>query len=240
MQTPISKGVTTNPSTAQVLELWSRGYRPDVTPPHTLANGPTDGKGPGKCLFSKGFLNDHPLANLLANGPPDDLPGVCKKDMCMSMRNPFSCPQLSRLDRPFLSSERPPSAKWRTKTLKTCLFLGDFDPFRHISCLAEGGRTCIICYTDWCFLAFRQWAAMAEGGQRAISIWRVGKTGNHHGDHGGHGDRILEKLQSIFFMLFPVLSVCPVVRQSQVAISIWPQAECQKGRTRTLRKATGP
>ncbi len=25
----------------------------------------------------------------------------------------------------------PPSAKWRTKTPKTCVFLGDFDPFRN-------------------------------------------------------------------------------------------------------------
>jgi hypothetical protein len=29
-------------STAQALELWSSGHRPDVTPSHTLANGPTD------------------------------------------------------------------------------------------------------------------------------------------------------------------------------------------------------
>jgi hypothetical protein len=45
----------------------------------------------------------------------------------------------------------PPSANWRTKTPKTCHFLGDFDPFRHISCLAEGGLACRICYTGHAF-----------------------------------------------------------------------------------------
>src|SRR2546428_12673312 len=32
MQTPISQGVTTDPSTAQLREQWSSGYRRDVTP----------------------------------------------------------------------------------------------------------------------------------------------------------------------------------------------------------------
>jgi hypothetical protein len=52
---------------------------------------------------------------------------------------------------PLGSSLVTPSANWRTKTLKTCGFLGDFDPFRHISCLAEGGVPCVICYTGRVF-----------------------------------------------------------------------------------------
>jgi hypothetical protein len=47
-------------------------FSPKPVPPHSLSNGPTDGKGPGKCLFSKEFLNDHPVANLLPNGPPEE------------------------------------------------------------------------------------------------------------------------------------------------------------------------
>jgi hypothetical protein len=35
----------------------------------------------------EGVLNAYPLANLLANGPPDDPPGIRKKAVCVSKRN---------------------------------------------------------------------------------------------------------------------------------------------------------
>jgi hypothetical protein len=35
----------------------------------------------------KGLLNAYPLANLLANGPPDDLPSIRKKAVCVSKRH---------------------------------------------------------------------------------------------------------------------------------------------------------
>src|SRR5437899_412446 len=51
-----------------------------MTPPHTLANEPTDGRDRWKRLYSKQFLNGYPLAN----GPTDDLPGIRKKAVCVS------------------------------------------------------------------------------------------------------------------------------------------------------------
>jgi hypothetical protein len=35
----------------------------------------------------EGVLNTYPLANLLANGPADDLAGIRKKTVCVSGRN---------------------------------------------------------------------------------------------------------------------------------------------------------
>src|SRR5260370_4880594 len=64
----------------------------------------------------------------------------------------------------FFSGIRPPSANWRTKTPKTCIFLGDFDPFRHISCLAEGGLACRICYTGGVFWPSANGLPWREGG----------------------------------------------------------------------------
>ena len=79
-----------NPSTAQVLERWSSGYRPGVTPPpHTMDNGTT-------------------LSNRLDNGTTDDLPGIHKKAVCASGRNAIHFGRLSRVDRP-----SDPLARWR-------------------------------------------------------------------------------------------------------------------------------
>jgi hypothetical protein len=55
------------------------------------------------------------------------------------------------LTAPALPASDPPSANWRTKMRKTWVFLEDFDPLRHISCLAEGGVLCIMCYTGRIF-----------------------------------------------------------------------------------------
>src|SRR5260370_3172904 len=87
--------------------------------------------------FFEGVLNIYPLANLVGT----------RSTGCREPEN--------RRDGETAKtrSQRgdPPSANWRTKTPKTCVFLGDFDPFRHFSCLAEGGGPCIICYTGRVF-----------------------------------------------------------------------------------------
>src|SRR5438445_11513053 len=43
MQVPISQVVTAEHPQLKCFERLSSGYRPDVTPPHTLANGPPFG-----------------------------------------------------------------------------------------------------------------------------------------------------------------------------------------------------
>src|SRR5260370_5377785 len=75
--------------------------------------------------------------------------------------------------RPLLAGEGPPAANWRTKTTKTCFSLGDFDPFRHISCLAEGGLACRIRYTGHVFWPSANGLPWRKGGQGANSIWRL-------------------------------------------------------------------
>jgi hypothetical protein len=54
----------------------------------------------------EGVLNTYPLANLLANGPPDDLTGIRKKGcVCVGAHAiQFRCPDLSGVDRPSLPS----------------------------------------------------------------------------------------------------------------------------------------
>jgi hypothetical protein len=71
MQVNLLQGVTTAPSTAQVLEQWSSGYRPDHPPSHIgqRANGWTMSM---QTPIFKGVMNDHPLAKRLANGPTDE------------------------------------------------------------------------------------------------------------------------------------------------------------------------
>jgi hypothetical protein len=57
-------------------------------------------------------MNAYPLSNRLGNGATDDLPGIHKR-LCVcacveAQCNLFSCPRLSRVDRP-----SDPFARWR-------------------------------------------------------------------------------------------------------------------------------
>ena len=62
------------------------GVEPQSPPSHI-------GKRANGCTVSmqtpifEGVLNTYPLANLLANGPADDLTGIRKKTVCVSGRN---------------------------------------------------------------------------------------------------------------------------------------------------------
>src|SRR5258708_39765868 len=69
----------------------------------------------------------------------------------MTIRWPSVWPTVQRMNTFYCFHASPPSANWRTKTPKTCVFLGGFDPFRHFSCLAEGVLAGIICYTGHVF-----------------------------------------------------------------------------------------
>ncbi len=75
MQTPISQAVTTEPSTAQVLEQWSSGHPLDVTPPFIY--WPTGQRMPelNENAFFQGNFERLSVGQSLgqrANGPRDD------------------------------------------------------------------------------------------------------------------------------------------------------------------------
>jgi hypothetical protein len=64
------------------------------------------------------------------------------------------------------------SAKRGVFGLENLIFPEESDPFRHISCLAEGGVPCIICYTGRVFWPSANWPPWRKGGQVAISHGR--------------------------------------------------------------------
>jgi hypothetical protein len=86
------QGLTTAPSTAQVLELWGSGYRPDVTPPPYYGQRDNGCHEWERMPIFMAFLSAYPLSNRLANGTTDDLLGIHKKAVCVEAQcNPFSC-----------------------------------------------------------------------------------------------------------------------------------------------------
>ncbi len=58
-----------------------------ITPPSHIGQRANGWNLSMQMPIFKGVLNIHPLANLLANGPPDDPPGIRKKAVCVSKRN---------------------------------------------------------------------------------------------------------------------------------------------------------
>src|SRR5437773_6559496 len=58
----------------------------------------------------------------------------------------------------------PPSAKWRLPTVKICVFLGKFDPFRQLQLAGGGGGKNENMLDFRAFLAFRQFHSLAGMG----------------------------------------------------------------------------
>jgi hypothetical protein len=63
------------------------------------------------------------------------------------------------------------SAKRGSSGLKNLIFPEESDPFRHFSWRAEGGWAVHYVLYRSCFLAFRQLAALAEGGPGRHFAW---------------------------------------------------------------------
>src|SRR6267378_191534 len=70
----------------------------------------------------------------------------------------------------------PISAKWRLQMVKMCIFLGEFDPLRHLSWLAEGGGGARKRLTSAVFWPSANSLAWREGGAARVCRVRVCKT----------------------------------------------------------------
>src|SRR5260370_19171612 len=105
--------------------------------------------------ISKGVMNAHPLEQTVGQRSTGVIIAMSRFDRRLDAAiHCNQCPvatvkMISRYCPEFSMTQ---SAKRRAWGMKNLLFPEDSDPFRHISCLAEGGLTCIMCCTGDVFL----------------------------------------------------------------------------------------